>query len=277
MASNYILDVNESNFELDVVVHSDTTPVLVDFWAEWSQPSQLLSRLLERLAHEAGGAFRVAHVDADDNPNLVMQMNVHNLPTVKVFDKGGIVAEFSGAQPEALVRQLIARVHTGESDLNVAKGNALMLDGDYSGAEAAFQDALAVNADSGAALLGLAKCHIAQGFPADALVILRAFPASRAYSHAERLIPLAEAMARFEIDQTVDEADELALLFQRAVALAARGNPEAAADGLLELLRQDKNYGKGQARKCMLAILEMLGSEHPEEHIYRNEFNAVLF
>jgi putative thioredoxin len=275
-SSNYILDVNESTFETDVVLYSDTSPVFVDFWAEWNQASNALSAMLEHLAHEAGGAFRLAHVDADQNPNLVLSLNVRSLPTVKVFHQGAIVAEFTGAQPEALVRQFIARVDPVESDLNIEKGNHLILEGDWHGAEVAFREALALRPDDGAGLLGLAKSHLAQGRPADALVILREFPASKQYPHAELLVPLADVMAR-EMNDLIDDDDEILSIYSRAFNLVGLGNLEAAADGFLDVLRHDKKYANGTARKCMLAVLELLGADHPEERAYRNELNAILF
>jgi len=276
MPSDYILNVNENSFEMDVVLYSDSAPVLVNFRAAWSQPSHQLSKLLERLAHEAGGAFRVAHVNADANPNLVLRMGVRNLPTVKAFSKGGIVGEFSGVQPEALVREFIAGIHPGESDLNNERGNALYLAGDLDAAKAAFREVLALDPDSGPALLGLAKCHLSLGAYTDALAILREFPASKQYGAAERLLPLADAMAHLDQIEEHDD-DDLAPLFRRAVELVGRGHPEAAADGLLEVLRQDKGYRGGLARACILGVLELMGNEHPEARETRNELNAILF
>ncbi|NMB88948.1 MAG: co-chaperone YbbN, partial [Chloroflexi bacterium] len=99
MTSN-IIDVTEADFNYEVINYSHNLPVLVDFWATWCRPCQVLSPMLETLTNEAGGAFRLAKVDVDANPNLSIQYNVRSIPTVKAFSSGDVIAELAGLQPE---------------------------------------------------------------------------------------------------------------------------------------------------------------------------------
>jgi putative thioredoxin len=99
MASGIIVDVNEIDFEYEVLAYSNSVPVVVDFWAEWCRPCKTLGPMLERLAIEANGHFRLARVDADANPNLTLRYRVHSLPTVKAFSSGEVAAEFVGCNP----------------------------------------------------------------------------------------------------------------------------------------------------------------------------------
>src|SRR5512136_491822 len=107
MATENIINVSEADFEYEVLKFSQNVPVVVDFWADWCRPCKALSPMLEKIAHEAGGAFRLAKVDVDANPNLAILYNVRSIPMVKAFSNGQVVAEFIGLQPEDRVREFI--------------------------------------------------------------------------------------------------------------------------------------------------------------------------
>lgn len=277
MSSDPIIEVNEASFQNDVVLFSQSVPVVVDFWADWCQPCHMLSPILEKLAREAGGAFRLAKVNADENPNLTMAFNIRSLPTVKAFNKGQVVAEFTGAQTEGTVRDFLRGLAPTQADLSLEKGRSLLNNAHWADASGAFRQALKRRPDDGDALLGLAKSLLAQNLPGDALAILREFPSGKTYAAAEILLPLAQAMARLGQNQFDEERDEKAPLYAQALRLVGRGNLAAAADGLLDLLRDDKNYGGDEARKTLLAVLEMMNPEAAETRGYRRELSALLF
>ena len=161
MSSEFIIEVTEANFQYEVLAFSNNKPVVVDFWAEWCQPCHMLTPILEKLAKEANGDFRLAKVNADENPNLTMQFDVSGLPTVKGFYKSQVVAEFVGAQTELQVREFLRKLAPSVSDLALKKGRSLLNLGDWKTATGVFQKVLKTNPDDSAALLGLAKSHIA--------------------------------------------------------------------------------------------------------------------
>jgi putative thioredoxin len=278
MSSEYIVDVNETNFQYEVLAFSKRTPVVVDFWAEWCGPCKMLGPMLEKLAVQANGAFRLAKVNVDQNPALAMQFDIRGIPAVIGFRDGQVVAEFNGLQPENLVRDFLRKLSPTEGDLNLEKGLSLVNLGRWSDAVNALQKVLQANPDEPKALLGLAKTHLAQGSPSDALVILRNFPASKEYNTAEILIPLAAALATTaNEDMPLDSDDLLAPAYQRALKLVARDNIPAALDGLLDTLREDKDYRDGEVRQVILGLLELLGDENPQTREYRAELASVLF
>lgn len=277
MSANFILDVNEANFEYEVISFSQNTPVVAAFWAAWRQPAQELSALLERLAREAQGAFRLARVDADRNPNLTVRYGVRSLPTVKAFTQGQVVAEFVGLQPEGRVRDFLSSI-TPPSPFNLALERA---DGfyhlrQYDQAEKAYRRLLELQPGTPAALLGLARTLLRRGTAPEALTILKDFPDSRQLVQAELLLPLAERLMDLQAGRLPTEAD-LDALFTRALQMAQRGNIYAALDGLIELLRQDKRYGSGRARQVALGLIELLGDDDPATRSYRNELASALF
>ena len=277
MSSEFIIEVTESDFQYEVLGYSNTKPVVVDFWAEWCQPCHMLTPILEKLAKEANGAFRLAKVNADENPNLTMQFKIASLPTVKAFHKGQVVAEFVGGQTELMIRDFLRKLAPTVGDLALEKGQSLLKMQNWNTASDAFRKALKKNPDNGAALLGLAKSLIAQGDPGKALVILREFPTSKELKTAENLLPLAEAMGRLKDSPESDLDDEMGAAYHQVIRLVGLGNLPASADGLLDILKAEKNYLDGEARQVMVAVLELMDPNSEETRKYRGELGSVLF
>lgn len=277
MAPNFIIDVTEADFEYEVVAFSQNVPVVVDFWAPWCRPCRTLSPMLEHLALEARGAFRLAKVDADANPNLALRYSVRSLPTVKVFSDGQVAAEFTGLQPEGRLREFLSKI-TPPSPMTLAieKAGSLLAQRLWTAAEQMYQEILKQNPEQPAALLGLAKALLAQNRCQDALKMLRNFPASREYSQAEKLIPLAEAMLALQRGALPDDSD-LDAAFRNSVRLVGRDNLPAALDGLLDILRQNRDYRNGLARMVALGMLELMGDEDPITRQYQAELAQILF
>lgn len=277
MTSDFIIDVSEVDFDYEVISYSRNIPVIVDFWATWCRPCKVLSPLLEKLAVEAKGAFRLARVDVDQNPNLAMRYGVRSIPTLKAFSNGEVVNEMVGAQPESRLRDFLNRITPPSlPTLSLEKADTLLNEHRWEMAEGMYREFLEQSPENPAALLGLVKSLLAQGESREALLILRQFPASRQYAQAELILPLAESMLAFQQGTLPDETD-LDAAFRNSIRLATRGNFPAALDGLLEIIKEDKRYRDGIARQVFLGILEILGEEDPLTRQYRSELASILF
>ncbi len=276
MKSEFIIDVNEPDFEYEVLAYSSNKPVVVDFWATWCAPCRVLGPILEKLALEFQGSFRLAKVDVDQNQNLATRYNVRSIPSVKAFSEGKVVTEFTGALPEARIREILINIAPSQDTLQLEKGKSLLNDRNGKEAEALFRKLYEKNPFQPAVLLGLIKSLLLQGRGQDCLAYYSAFPASRELASAEILKILAVTYAEFDFLPT-NHSDPLDASYLNALRLAKRGNLEAAMDGLLDILRQDKNYKNGDAKKTFLGLLELLGEQNPESRSYRSELASVLF
>jgi putative thioredoxin len=281
MASDFIVDVSEADFDFEVLAYSQQAPVVVDFWAEWCAPCRVLGPVLERVAQEANGGFRLARVNVDDNPNLALRFLVRSIPAVKAFKGGKMVAEFVGAQPEPKVREFLRALVPSQDDLTLEKAFSLLQMQQPKSAEKAFREVLEQTPDSTVARLGLVKSLLFQGRATECQGLLRNFPASREYSIAESVRPLADALVRLENGNLtagdMENENPLDAAYRNSMRLFQRGNIPATLDGLLDILRQDKRYREGEVRRVILGILELLGENHPLTRQYRNELASVLF
>ena len=277
MPSEHIISVTDASFEYDVIAYSQNTPVVVDFWADWCKPCRVITPILERMAEQSQGEFRLAKVDVDANPNLSLRFSVRSIPTVMAFSQGRKVSDFTGLIPEQMIRDFISRIlPPSPSDLLAQKGNSLLSMGELKEAREAFLQSLDLDGNHASSTLGLMKISLLQGQPDLTRTLFRDFPPSPEYNAAEKLVPLMKAMEDLNNDALPTDTD-LDAIFVNSVRLVARGNTMAGIDGLLDVLRQDKRYRKDRARNILLALLELLDTEAELTRKYRAELASILF
>ncbi len=213
----------------------------------------------------------------DANQNLAARYGVRGIPAVKGFRGGGVVAEFAGAQPEGLVRRFLQNLAPSAESVALERARSLLATRHWPEAEQAYRQLLDEEEGSPAAALGLLKCLLMLGRGAEAEAVLFRFPSGAEWAEAERLRPLAQALALAESASTSLPDDPLEAAYLRAASLIGRGNLPAAMDGLIDVLRQDKHYRKGAARQTLLGLFILLGDDDPLTRQYRDELASILF
>ncbi|HHV05132.1 MAG TPA: tetratricopeptide repeat protein [Anaerolineaceae bacterium] len=276
MAQANIIDVVEDNFQMEVLHYSNRMPVVIDFWAPWCVPCKVQSQKLAGLAVEADGAFRLARINCDEQTKLAEKLKVTSLPHLKAFVDGRVVAEYTGGLSESSLRLFLDRILPQTGSLLLQKGKSLLLQGDYKGAEIALGQYVIESHGEPNGLLAYTRALLFLGQVEDALAILQSFPPSPEYQTAQRLRILAEVLVK-QASQEIPQDDPLAPAYARAMSLAKSGDVQMALDGLLFVLRKDRDYHQGQAKELYLGLLEVLSDDHPETRDYRSDLNTVLF
>ena len=247
-----VTDVSEADFQSLVIEGSKQTPVVVDFWADWCQPCKTLGPILEKVTNETQGSVRLAKVDVDANPRLAQAFGVQGIPMVIAFKDGKPVSQFTGAVPEATVRQFIAQLIPPLVDEAVLAAEALADAGDLAGAEAALNQLLVeqpANLDAG---LSLATLLLDRGASQEAIEILSRLSQT---PDVRRLLAAARLLDGGEVDLA---------------------DPEAALPRLLELV-QEGGDGREKARLQMIDLFDVLGAENPLTLEYRRRLANALF
>lgn len=273
-----IIDVTEDTFEFDVIERSEETPVLVDFWAPWCGPCRMLSPILERLADDPDYDFVLAKVNVDDNPTLSMEFRVQGIPAVLAFVDGQVVGDFVGARSEGKIKEFLNEIIPSEIDEELEEAQSLLATHHWQTAESAYRHILKQSPEHPTAMVNLARALLAQGKGCEAIGYLQDCKDGQELEQARRLMPLARCLCDARTKWTdEDDISAIEAQFRQAIRLYERGNIPAALDGLLDVLRQDKRFGKGVARDIMLATFELLGGADTLTQTYRQELASVLF
>lgn len=280
-----VIEVTAQDFDQQVVARSHELPVLVDFWAEWCGPCQMLLPILLKLAQEYGGKFLLAKVNTDREQELAMRFGIRSIPTMKLYRNGEVVEELMGVQSEARLRALLDRYIERESDRVRAEARRREAQGDLEGALDLLRMAAAEDPENPRVLQDYARLAIQAGALDEARSLLERLPAD---VRSEDEVQGLEAL--LELAETVQDAPEEAALRARleedpedlaareglAARLALRGAWREALDQYLEILKRDRGFHDGIGHRGMLRIFTLLGDD-PLVAEYRRKLANWLY
>ncbi|WP_416672093.1 tetratricopeptide repeat protein [Egbenema bharatensis] len=268
------VDVDQTNFMPEVVEASYQKPVLIDFFAQWCGPCQMLKPVLEKLVQEYD--FILAKIDIDQNPELANSYRVEGVPDVRIVSQGQMYQGFVGVLPEPKIRDLLSQLNL-KSDLEgqLAAAQSAAATGEPEKAKAIFAQLIEQYPQSRLLLIEAAKFLVSQDRMESAEKLLSSIGEQERTHYAQanalrELIQLKQT-SQSSVDQELDPA------FSTAIQQAIGSNYEAALQNLVAIVGENRKYRDDGARKAMLIIFNLLGDTHPLTMQYRMQLAQALY
>ena len=291
-AADLSKDSDTAGFLADVIEASQTTPVLVDFWAPWCGPCKQLTPLLERLVKQYAGKVKLVKINVDENQEIAQQLRVQSVPAVFGFKGGRPVDGFTGALPESQLKQFIERLTGGGGspvDDALAEADALAKEGQHEEALMIYQEILAQDPLHVKALAGALRTFMALNQDDTAREVIAKLPAQ--VKNAPDIQGAQAALDLKAATANTGNADEIAALESKvaadpkdmqarldlAMARFGAGVREQAVDDLLAMVKADRAWNEQAARKQLVKFFEAFGPTDPLTTSGRRRLSAILF
>ncbi|MGB1273760.1 MAG: thioredoxin [Luminiphilus sp.] len=280
-----VIEIDQNNAQQYLIDESFNRPVVVDFWADWCAPCKQLMPLLEKLADEYAGAFLLAKINADEQQGISQQLGVRSLPTVMVFKDGQPVDGFAGAQPETAVREMLQKHLPSPWDGKIAEATELLDQGDTAGALALLRAAW----EESSKLLDITLAY------AGALVEANRLDEAEEVLNEVRLVDRdalhEQLMAQIELKREAGKSPEIEALeaelanddsnhgvrVKLAVQLTTGAHYRDALEHLLVVLRADRDWNNGEAKRLYLDTIASIGKGDPLAAEYQRKLFSLLY
>ena len=280
-----VVDIDQNNAQQYLIDESFNRLVVVDFWADWCAPCKQLMPLLEKLADEYAGAFLLAKINADEQQGISQQLGVRSLPTVMVFKDGQPVDGFAGAQPETAVREMLQKHLPSPWDAKIAEATELLDQGDTAGAVALLRAAwdesdkvLDITLAYAGALVEANRLDEAEEVLSEVRLVDRDALHEQLMAQIElkREAGKSPEIEALEAELAGDESDH-AVRVKLAVQLTTGAHYRDALEHLLVVLRADRDWNNGEAKRLYLDTITSIGKGDPLAAEYQRKLFSILY
>lgn len=270
------MNYDTNNFQKDVIEQSYTIPVLVDFWAEWCAPCRILGPVLERLAEKYKDQWKLVKLNTDVFPDIANEFGIRGIPNVKLFHKGKVINEFTGALPEHMIEDWLRKSIPSKFSEMIDKAKKLLAEGKVEDAKIILEQVHNGDINNGEVKILLAKILVYEN-PKEALRLVESAQLS---NHTVELAEAISTMGQlFEKLQNTNELEDnpVKALYIDAIKDMKEKKFESALEKFIEVIRDNKAYDDEGARKACIAIFKYLGEEHETTLNYRRDFSRALY
>jgi len=258
------------DFQCDVIEQSHDIPVLVDFQTEVCAPCRMLTPLLEKLATESEGRWKLVKIDTDDHPDVASAFNVRGVPSVKLFICGEVAGEFSGAIPEERIREWLKQVLPGLYEKEITLAAEFVSQGKPAMAVSLLEGVLHKESDNLQARALLTRLRLFM-HPEEALALSASLESEPQYAALAETIRVLARLCMISKEKLPDDAvrDD----YFSAVEELKQQHFDAALAGFIEVIVQNRSYDDDGSRKACIAIFRFLGEDHEVTRKYRKLFD----
>jgi putative thioredoxin len=268
------------DFRKDVIESSDTIPVVLDFWAEWCGPCRILGPVLEKLAGEARGKWKLVKIDTEQNPQLAAQFGIRGIPSVKMVYQKKIIAEFQGAQPEPAVRKWLAQnlPESEEETDSKEQLDQLLANGDRKRARKLVENVVKNDPGDLESVAKLAMLLLPGDIESSRKLMEKTGESTKFEIERETLhtvVHLAELIkSKSKPESKVAGAAEK---YIEGVRYLFKEDFQEALERFIDCLIRDRTIDEDGPRKACIAIFTMLDNQHPLTQQYRRRFSMALY
>lgn len=277
--------VNGETFSEQVLERSRQQPILVDFWAAWCNPCQVLMPLLEEIVRSYAGKVLLAKVDTEAEPALAEEYGIRSLPTVKLFRNGRVVEEFMGVQPETEIRDLIEPYIDRPSDQYHQQALTALQGGNIQAARSLLKQAHDIDPDNHYLAIELASLMLQTGEIDEAEALIQALPIKYREEETVRQLLALALFARGRLEagdiETLEvgvktDPDDLEKRFQLASSYILNDEYEAGLEQLIAIMQRDREFSDDIGRRGILAVFEIIGEGNELVPRYRRRMASLL-
>jgi putative thioredoxin len=264
------------DFQKEVIEESFNKPVLVDFWAEWCGPCKMLGPVLEKLADKYKDQWKLVKLNTDLQQDIAVQFGIRGIPNCKLFSKGKVINEFTGALPEKAVEDWLKKSIPSKFADMIEKAEILLKEGKEEDAKIILEEVLKGDINNSDLKVLLSKILVFNSPHEAKRLIENVDLNSDNLELANAIETIVDLLEKLKNKTSLSES-AVKNLYLEAISKLHQKDFDNALQKFIQVIREDKSYNEEGARKACIAIFKYLGEDHTITLKHRRDFGSALY
>ena len=286
MNDTNIIDVNESDFERDVLQESVNKLVVVDFWAPWCGPCKQLTPILEKVISASPEKILMAKVNIDENQQIAEQLKIQSIPAVFAFKDKQFVNAFQGVIPEKEIINFLEKCLGEKLENNFDEFyeeiQSLLSDEDFNQAKTMLENFISKNTKEVKGICFYADCLISLNEVEAANELLKSLDDELLKNDSiqkilKRLELVNQKYSGPSLDELKDELSKSPQNVEIVLKIAENYFANNKFDEAFEMLLKYYPKNKEVVKEKLLNFFDVLGFKHESVALYRKKLSSIMF